>query len=118
MLSASGRHAESGAGCCGRDNSPGPTHPFLEYFTQSILASSNLEYCRKEDMTALYSALVKQILFAAQHDCMRFEQPCIVCEESSRQKAFRFIQVLPKLKEILARDVRAPGYQGLSKNPN
>jgi serine O-acetyltransferase len=80
---------------------------FPGYFTQSVLASSNLEYCLKEDMTALYNALVKQILFAVQHDCMRLEQPCTGCEESSRQKTLRFIQALPKLREILATDVRA-----------
>ena len=80
---------------------------FPGYFTKSVLAASNLEYCLKEDMTALYKALVKQIIFATQHDCIRSEQPCIRCEESSRHKALQFIQSLPNLRKILATDVRA-----------
>jgi len=80
---------------------------FPGYFTQSVLAPSNLEYCLKEDMTALYKALVKQIILATQHDCMRSEQPCNQCKESSRSNALQFIQALPNLREVLATDVRA-----------
>lgn len=80
---------------------------FPGYFTQSALAPSNFEYCLKEEMAALYKALARQIIFATQHDCMRFEQPCIQCNESSRRKGLQFIQALPHLRKVLATDVRA-----------
>jgi serine O-acetyltransferase len=80
---------------------------FPGYFTQNALAPSNLEYCLKEEMTALYKELSEQIILAAQHDCLRYDQPCAVCEESGRTKALAFIQALPRLREILATDVRA-----------
>jgi len=80
---------------------------FPGYFSQIALASSNLEYCLKEEMTALYKEISKQIVFAAQHDCLRYDQPCAACEESSRTKALEFIQALPTLREILATDTRA-----------
>jgi len=80
---------------------------FPGYFTQSILAPSNLEFCLKEELTALYKDLSKQIIFATQHDCMRYDQPCIECKEMSRSKALQFIQALPRLREVLATDVRA-----------
>ncbi len=80
---------------------------FPGYFTQSILAPSNLEYCLKEELTALYKDLSKQIIFATQHDCMRYDRPCIECKEMSRSKALQFIQALPILREVLATDVRA-----------
>ena len=80
---------------------------FPGYFTQNVLAPSNLEYCLKEEMTALYEELLKQIISAAQHDCLRYDQPCDECEESGRTKALEFIQALPRLREILATDVRA-----------
>ena len=80
---------------------------FPGYFTQSALAPSNLDYCLKEDMTALYKVLVKQIIFSTQHDCMRLEQPCSACQESGRTKVLEFIQALPRLREILATDVCA-----------
>ena len=56
-------------------------------------------------MTALYDALVKQVIFAAQHDCISLEQPCVQCEESSRTIALQFIQALLNLREVLATDV-------------
>ena len=80
---------------------------FPGYFTQNVLAFSNLEYCLKKDMTALYDGLVKQIIFALQHDCMNLEKRCVQCEESSRIKALQFIQALPNLREVLATDVYA-----------
>ena len=54
---------------------------FPGYFSQNALAPSNLEYCLTEEMTALNKALSALIIFAAQHDCLRTEQPCIQCEE-------------------------------------
>ena len=80
---------------------------FPGYFTQSVLAPSNLEYCLKQEMTELYKELANQIILATQHDCMRYDQPCAQCEESGRTKALEFIQALPRLREILATDVRA-----------
>lgn len=80
---------------------------FPGYFTQNILASSNLETYLKVELNALYSALMKQIIFADQHDCLRDHQPCAECEQSGRVRALEFIQTLPELREILATDVRA-----------
>ena len=80
---------------------------FPGYFSQNALAPSNLEYCLKEEMTALNKALSEQIIFAAQHDCLRTAQPCAACEGSGQTKALEFIQALPQLRKILATDVRA-----------
>ncbi|MEE9495383.1 MAG: serine acetyltransferase [Desulfobacterales bacterium] len=80
---------------------------FPGYFTQSVLAPSNLEYCLKQEMTDLYKELANQIILSTQHDCMRYDQPCTECSELSRSKALQFIQVLPNLREVLATDVRA-----------
>ncbi len=80
---------------------------FPGYFTQNALAASNLDYCLKEEMTALCKELSKQVVLATQHDCLRDEQPCNRCEESGLTKALAFIQSLPGLREILATDVRA-----------
>jgi serine O-acetyltransferase len=80
---------------------------FPGYFTQNVLAPSNLEYCLKQEMTELYKALANQIVLATQHDCLRYDQPCTECSESSRKKALEFVQALPRLREVLATDVRA-----------
>jgi len=38
---------------------------------------------------------------------MRYDQPCAQCDEMGRAKALEFIQGLPRLREVLATDVRA-----------
>lgn len=80
---------------------------FPGYFTQNVTTPSNLKYCLKEEITALDKELSNQIILANQHDCLRYDQPCAACEESGRTKALEFIQTLPRLREILAADVRA-----------
>ncbi len=80
---------------------------FPGYFTQNVLAPSNLEYCLKEEIKTLYKELSDKIILATQHDCLRYDKPCAACEESGRTKALAFIQALPGLREILATDVRA-----------
>ena len=80
---------------------------FPGYFTQNVLAPSNLEYCLKTEMTALNKELSKQIILAGRHDCLRTDQPCAACEESGHKNALEFIQALPGLRKILATDVRA-----------
>ena len=80
---------------------------FPGFFTLNVLASSNLEYCLKEEMSALYKEMSKQIILATRHDCLRSDQPCAACEESGHARALQFIQTLPKLRQILATDVRA-----------
>jgi serine O-acetyltransferase len=80
---------------------------FPGYYTQNVLANSNLKFCLKEEMTELYNDLSKQIILASQHDCMRYEQPCTECHEMSRNKALQFIQTMPNLRDMLATDVRA-----------
>ena len=80
---------------------------FPGYFSQNVLAPSNLEYCLSEVMAELYKTLRQQILLAIQHNCLHDGQPCAECDELSCEKALQFIQALPRLREILATDVRA-----------
>jgi len=80
---------------------------FPGYFTQSVPAPSNLEDCLKEEIIELYNELSQQIMLALNHDCVQHNQPCDRCNESSRTKALKFIQALPRLREVLATDVRA-----------
>ena len=80
---------------------------FPGYFTQNVLSASNLEYCLHEEIKTLYKEISNLIILADQHDCLRYDKPCAVCEETGSEKALAFIQALPELREILATDVRA-----------
>ena len=44
-------------------------------------------------------------------DCIRHDLPCTHCEERGREEAMKFIQELPNLRILLAKDVRA-AYEG------
>ena len=80
---------------------------FPGYFTQSMLTSSNLEHCLKEEITGLFKELSRQIILAIKHDCMRYDQACARCYETGRTHALEFIKALPRLRGVLATDVRA-----------
>ncbi len=80
---------------------------FPGYFTQTVLAPSNFEYCLNKEAKELFERLSTQILLAIQHDCLRYDQPCAGCKKLSHKTALQFIQSLPKLRAILATDVQA-----------
>ena len=84
---------------------------FPGYFTQNVMAPSNLEYCLKQETTELFKRLSKQIILSFQHDCLHLDRPCLDCSELGHKKALNFIHALPKLRKILATDVRA-GFVG------
>jgi serine O-acetyltransferase len=84
---------------------------FPGYFTQNVLASSNLEYCLKQETAGLFKNVSKQIILATQHDCLRYDQACSACNDLGRHKALQFIKALPGLRSLLSTDVRA-GFKG------
>ena len=84
---------------------------FPGYFTQYVLAPSNLEYCIRQETTQLFSSISNQVIVLTQHDCLRFDQPCAQCRDFGNRKATQFIHSLPRLRTLLAADVRA-GFKG------
>jgi serine O-acetyltransferase len=84
---------------------------FPGYFSHYTLASSNLEYCLRQETSELIKNVSKLIILSFQHDCLRFDQACAECSELGHKKALLFIQSLPGLRRLLATDVRA-GFKG------
>ncbi len=80
-------------------------------FTQYLIASSNLEHYLKQQTAELLKNLSRQIILSAQHDCLRYDEACSDCTDLGHQKALQFIQALPRLRTLLAIDVRA-GFKG------
>lgn len=80
---------------------------FPGYFRQDRLASANLEYFLGQESIGLFDDLSDQIVKALRHDCLRSDQPCSQCLEQSHKASLKFIQELPDLRPVLARDVRA-----------
>jgi serine O-acetyltransferase len=66
-----------------------------------------LEYCLGRETAELFEGLSKQIALFLQHDCLRYDQPCLQCIKRSRKTAAHFIKILPDLRTILVTDIYA-----------
>ena len=85
---------------------------FPGYFTKENIDPVNLEYYLGQEITTLFNKLSGQITWAVRHDCFRYQSvECVHCSEQGRDKALRFIELLPELRLRLAEDVRA-AYEG------
>ena len=84
---------------------------FPGYFNHTQVDAVNLSYFLGQEITALFEVLSGQITLAIRHECLRYNKPCTQCEELGQKEAIRFIRTLPRLRSILAGDVRA-AYQG------
>lgn len=84
---------------------------FPGYFTRTRLDRVNLEYYLGQEATSFFDALSEQVTLAMRHECIRHDLPCVRCEDLGQEAAFRFMQELPALRELLATDVRA-AYEG------
>ena len=80
---------------------------FPGYFTQTRIDPVNLKYYLGQELSAFYEMLSHQIVLAIRHDCLRYHDNCLNCEERGLDAASDFVKLLPELREILATDVRA-----------
>ena len=77
------------------------------YFIRTRLDSNNLEYYLGQQVTSLYEVLAEQIILAIRHDCIRQNLSCVHCEPLGHKLAVEFLQKLPHLRTMLAKDIRA-----------
>lgn len=77
------------------------------YFTSERLDEANIRYYFGQQSMELFKVLSEQITFAIRHDCIRFDKPCIQCEERGQEAALKFLAAIPELQEALSKDVRA-----------
>jgi serine O-acetyltransferase len=81
------------------------------YFIQTRLDHTNVDYYLGQEVSELFETLSHQIILAIRHDCLRHNQPCIKCEELGQEITITFLQHLPELRQILAKDILA-AYDG------
>ncbi|MGD2125111.1 MAG: serine acetyltransferase, partial [Desulfobacteraceae bacterium] len=81
------------------------------YFIRSRVDEVNLGYYFGQEATSFFEALSDQLALSIRHECLRYNQPCTHCEERGQQVAIEFMQKMPLLRSMLAKDVRA-AYQG------
>ncbi|OPY74504.1 MAG: Serine acetyltransferase [Syntrophorhabdus sp. PtaU1.Bin058] len=81
------------------------------YFTSERLDGASIRYYFGQQSLELFEVLSEQIAFAIRHDCIRFDKPCVQCEERGQETALKFLAAIPALQETLSKDVRA-AYEG------
>jgi serine O-acetyltransferase len=80
---------------------------FPAYFASNRLDAVSLPYYLGEETSSLFDILAQQIALCIRHECTRNNLPCTHCEERGRLEALSFIEQLPRIRVLLAKDVRA-----------
>jgi serine O-acetyltransferase len=81
------------------------------YFLRTRVDEFNLSYYFGQEAITLFELLSEQITHAFRHDCIRHNLVCVQCEERGQEAAIQFMRELPRLRAILATDVKA-AYEG------
>jgi serine O-acetyltransferase len=81
------------------------------YFNKEKIDATNLIYQMGQSVDVLFEMLSGQITRSLRHECLRYDQPCVECAQLGYEEALRFLESIPKIREVLATDVRA-AYDG------
>jgi serine O-acetyltransferase len=84
---------------------------FPGYFGNQELDRRNLAYHIGSEVNSLFEKLAVQISRSIQHECRRLDSLCVKCVEKGQEQALEFLRKIPKLRKMLAGDVRA-AYEG------
>ncbi len=84
---------------------------FPGYFNRERIDPVNLKYQIGRSLDLLYEILSEQITRSLRHECLRYNQPCVECVRLGYQEVLRFLESIPKIRKVLATDVRA-AYEG------
>jgi serine O-acetyltransferase len=84
---------------------------FPGYFGREKIDPVNLGYSVGQSVSGVFGMLVEQVTNSLRYDCLRYNRPCFQCNEQGQKEALTFLKTIPKLRWMLATDVRA-AYDG------
>lgn len=84
---------------------------FPGYFNKEKIDPANLRYQIGRSVDILFETLAEQITHSLRHECLRYDQPCVECVSLGYEEAMTFLKSIPKMRKVLATDVRA-AYEG------
>ena len=84
---------------------------FPGYFCRDKLDLLNLDYSIGQSVSILFDMLSQQISHVLRHDCHRYNQPCVDCENQGFDMALKVIKKISQIRRTLSTDVRA-AYDG------
>ncbi len=77
------------------------------YFIRTRVDRVNIGYYFGQEVTGFFEDLAHQITLSIRHECLRYNQPCTQCLDRGHEAAVSFIHEMPRLRQLLARDVIA-----------
>ncbi|MDM8555038.1 serine acetyltransferase [Desulfococcaceae bacterium HSG7] len=80
---------------------------FPGYFGEQKLDPANLKYYMGQSVSLLFDLLSDEVTHSIRHDCLRYDQSCSNCSESGHQIVLEVFEAVPRLRRVLATDVRA-----------
>lgn len=80
---------------------------FPGYFCDERLDPINLRYSIGQSVSLLYDLLAEQVTHVLRHDCFRYDQACIECEDKGHETALHLLEAIPSIRATLTTDVQA-----------
>ncbi len=77
------------------------------YFIHKRVDEVNLSYYLGQEVTEFFEILSEQITLAVRHDCVRYEQPCSLCQERGEEAAIDFGKQMREIRVLLGKDIHA-----------
>ena len=84
---------------------------FPGYYGPSKVEVESMQYHMAANLDSIYRMLAEQIRRGGCFTCADFATDCALCEGTSHELAMRFMQTLPRIRQLLVSDVRA-AYEG------
>ncbi len=77
------------------------------YFRSREIRHTDLTHYIGNKAMRAFNRLSLQISLSVGHECVKFGEPCTQCLELGQAQAIRFLKKIPKVREMLAGDVKA-----------
>ncbi|MDR3074268.1 MAG: serine acetyltransferase [Deltaproteobacteria bacterium] len=84
---------------------------FPGFYGTSSVRIDSMRYHMAANLDSIYRNLAEQIRRGGCFTCAEFATDCAICGETSNDMALKFMATLPRIRELLAGDVRA-AYEG------
>ncbi len=84
---------------------------FPGYFSGEKIDGANLVYKMGQTVSQLYDILSEQIIHVLRHDCLRYNQECLECENTGNEITLEAIKAIPELRKSLSKDIKS-AFQG------
>lgn len=84
---------------------------FPGYYGPAKVEAESMQYHMAANLDSIYRMLAEQIRRGGCFTCADFATDCAQCEHTSHDLAMRFMQTLPRIRQLLVSDVQA-AYEG------